>query len=341
MSLDLIFQKLLGQTHLTLKESDWIFSKIFSMQVSEEQARTVLVLLAQKGETSAELCGCLIALRRLEKPKTLNVENLIDTCGTGGDGASTINISSMAAIVAAAAGAKIAKHGNRAITSKSGSSDLMNAFGLKLDIPQSKMEACLKKTGFGYFHAPFYHPIFAKVQPLRKKIKVRTIFNLLGPLVNPFNLSGQVIGVSRKEHLELFADVLKTRKMKRAFICHSQDGLDEISTSAKTDLILIKGTKTYHQTLDPKQFGFKRARLSDYTGGDVKSNYRDAKQFFEGKLKGSKRDIALLNAAAAVYIAGLQPSLEKSLGVVENIVNKGAAMDKIKEVASFTKAVGK
>lgn len=341
MSFDRILQKLLSHDDLTFKESDWIFSKIFTMEISEEQSKTVLVLLAQKGEISEELCGCLEALRRLEKTKNLKVSDLIDTCGTGGDGAATINVSSMAAIVAAAAGAKIAKHGNRAITSQSGSSDLMDAFGIKLDIAQSKMEACLKSTGFGYFHAPFYHPVFAKAQPLRKKMKIRTIFNLLGPLVNPFHLSGQVIGVSRSEHVELFAQVLKRRSMKRAIVCHSRDGLDEISTSAITDMILIKGERLYRQTLNPKDFGSKRARLSDYRGGDVKQNYHDAKQFFEGKLKGPKRDIASINSAAAIYVAGLQPSLEKSLEIVEMIINKGAAMDKIKEVASFTNATRK
>jgi anthranilate phosphoribosyltransferase len=193
---DGLLMRLMARRSLSLADSRKAFTLLFSQSIPAMKAKSFLLLLAKKGETADELLGCLQAIRRLEKPIGPRIPGLMDTCGTGGDGRHTINISTLVALVIAGAGGKIAKHGNRAISSRSGSSDLMESFGIKLNAPPKKMIEAIRRSGLGYFHAPFYHPVFAKMQPLRQSLKKRTILNLLGPLVNPMRLDYQLVGVS-------------------------------------------------------------------------------------------------------------------------------------------------
>jgi len=185
--------RLISGKNLSEKESRGIFLAAFSQKIGFSEVKTVLLLLAKKGESAEEISGCLKALTELEPPRSTKLAGLIDTCGTGGDGSHSINVSTLAAIVAAGAGARVAKHGNRAITSRTGSSDLLEAFGVNLDAGPEKMIRAIRKYGIGYFHAPFYHPVFSRVQQLRRQIGVKTVFNYIGPLANPLKLEGQMI----------------------------------------------------------------------------------------------------------------------------------------------------
>ena len=290
-----VIKKLLLDKDLNEKEVYDVFLEMFKGDLSDEDARTVLLLLAQKGETAQEIFGCLKALRKLEPERPSGFHELMDTCGTGGDQSHSINVSTLSAILIAASGGKVAKHGNRSITSKVGSSDLMEAFGVNLDAPYQKMIKGIKEVGLGYFHAPVYHPIFARVQPLRQRIKARTIFNLLGPLVNPLKLQYQVIGVSRKDYLEKFAQVLKLKKLKKAVVCHSREGMDELSTKGISDIALVSPSRIQYTSFDPQKYGFKKAKPNDYLGGSLRQNLSISKKILAGKC--NRRECCIWNSS--------------------------------------------
>lgn len=319
----LYLKSLLLGKDLSEKESRSVFRSLFEMQLSESEARTLLLMLAEKGETSAEISGCLKALRSLEPELKTPLRNLMDTCGTGGDQSHSINVSTLSAILIAAAGGKVAKHGNRSITSKVGSSDLMEALGVNLEAPFKRMLKALQETGLGYFHAPLYHPVFARVQPLRKKLGVRTIFNYLGPLVNPLNLERQMIGVSRREHLEIFAQVQKRKKMKFSIVCHSRDGMDELSTAGKSDIALIRGGKITYGEFDPARYGFKKARRTDYQGGTLRKNLLLSEKLLKGRLKGPQRDLVAANAGVGLYVSGAVKSIDQGIERIQSALDRG------------------
>lgn len=330
-------KKLLLGKDLTEKESFDIFLPLFQMKLSKSDAKSLLLLLAQKGESSAEVIGCLKALRSLEPEKNTRIPGLMDTCGTGGDQSHSINVSTLSAILIATAGGKVAKHGNRSITSKVGSSDLMRGLGVNLDAAYSKMLKAIKEVGIGYFHAPLYHPIFARVQPLRQELKARTIFNLLGPLVNPLKLERQIIGVSNPKYLDIFAKVQKSKELKRALVCHSLDGMDEISTSAKSELRIITGSKITKQIFDPRKYGFKKARLTDYAGGSLKKNLSISKRILQGKLRGPQTDLVVSNAGVGLYVSGVAKNIDAGIERIQEVVNKGAAMKTVQDLVRICK----
>jgi len=207
MRIEKSITRLLQRRNLTETEAYGVFGDLFDQKLTMPEAKALLLLLAEKGETVDEVRGCLNALRKREPVLRAPAGGVMDTCGTGGDGSHSINVSTLAAFVIAGAGGKVAKHGNRAVSSKSGSSDLMESFGIKLDAKPRRMIESISRNGIGYFHAPFYHPVFSKVQPLRKALGVRTIFNLLGPLVNPVKIRYQLVGVAKREFLDLYARI--------------------------------------------------------------------------------------------------------------------------------------
>ena len=328
---------LLRGEDLTAAEAEKLFTALFSGKLSISQAKTILLLLAVKGESENELLGAVKALKRIEKPLGRKFRGLIDTCGTGGDKSQSINISTIAAFVVAGAGIKVAKHGNRAISSHSGSSDLMEAFGINLGAPPKRMISAIREAGIGYFHAPFYHPAFAKLQGLRKSLGRRTILNLLGPLVNPMRLDYQLVGVANKKLLPLYAAVLAKVGRRSAAVCHSEDGMDEISSSHPTHIALIKNGRVRVGRITAKGLGLKRATRRDLCVKRPAQCHRIAKSILTGKETGAKRDAVLLNAAYAIWIAGKTRNLKEAVCAAKKSLESGRALAALQKLQRITR----
>jgi len=331
----LLAQLLTGRS-LSLANARGFFRLLFTGDVPFSTAKSFLLLLAKKGETAEELLGCLQALRALEKPVGPRIPGLMDTCGTGGDARRTINISTLVALVIAGAGGKIAKHGNRAISSKSGSSDLLEAFGVRLDTPSPKVIAAIRRCGLGYFHAPFHHPVFAKMQTLRKTLKRRTILNLLGPLVNPMRLDHQLVGVSEKRLIPLYAKVLSKLGRKTALVCHSFDGMDEISTSVPTTVAWVTPGKIRMSVIRPGAFGLKKATLEDLTVHSVQESKLRARKILTGKEKGPARDTVVLNAAFGLLLSRKAASIDEGIVLAEESIDSGEALRVLQQLKSLS-----
>ena len=327
-----ILTKLLRGTDLTLSESRAFFRQLFTGAIPFTKAKSFLLLLAQKGETADEFLGCLRALQALEKPIGPRIPGLMDTCGTGGDGRHTINISTLVALVIAGAGGKIAKHGNRAISSKSGSSDLMEAFGVKLDAAPRKMIAAIRRSGLGYFHAPFFHPVFAAVQPLR-----RTILNLLGPLANPMRLDHQLVGVSSKHLIPLYAKVLSKLGRRTALVCHSEDGMDEISTSVPTTVAWVTPGKVRMSVIRPGSYGLRKASLKHLSVDSVGKSKLLAQKILAGKERGPARDTIVLNAAFGLLLCGKARSVQEGIVLAQKSIDSGKALKVLKQLKAMAR----
>lgn len=328
--------KLLTRKPLQEKESFRFFDSLFTSGIEDSRAKSILILQSHNGVTEPELTGCYRALRQYEPEKKFPGVFLMDTCGTGGDGSHSINISSLVAIVLAAQGVKVAKHGNKGLTSKCGSSDLFSALGVNIHASEKRMREAIQKCGLGYFHAPLYHPIFSKVQPLRQKIKSRTIFNLLGPLVNPFRLSHQLVGVSRPEYLELYAGALKTRKLRKAIVLHSEDGMDEASLSAPTHLYIVTGKTMKRSVVKPWEHGLPKASPEKIRGGSANHNARIAKDLLQNRLKGPKRDMVVLNAGIGLLACEKVKTLKEGIRASERAISSGMALTVLKHLIQIS-----
>lgn len=318
--------ELLTGKSFSLLNARMIFKMLFKEKLPFHQAKTLLLLMAAKGETSEELLGCLKALQQIEKPIRFKIPSLMDTCGTGGDSRCTINISTLAAIVIAGSGGKVAKHGNRAVTSKSGSSDLLESFGINLDASQKKMIRAIQTCGLGYFHAPSHHPVFSKMQPLRRSLKRRTILNLLGPLVNPMKLDYQLVGVAENRLIPLYAKVLARLGHKTALVCHSKDGMDEISTSAPTIVARIKSNHISYDKIRPEKYGLRRASLKDIRVNSVKESKRIAEKILTGKERGAARDMIVLNAAFGLWVCQKVRTVGDGIKLAQKAIDSGSAL---------------
>jgi len=332
-----VLSGLLSGKDLSASTACKLFEMLFTGRLSDAQAKSVLLLLAKKGETAEELWGAVHALKRLEKPLPCSIRGLMDTCGTGGDKSQSINISTLAAFIVAGAGIKVAKHGNRAISSRSGSSDLMESLGIKIDAGAPRMLRAIKRAGIGYFHAPFYHPVFARLHPLRQSLKRRTILNLLGPLVNPLNLDYQLVGVGERRLLPLYAKVLAKLNRRSAVVCHSADGMDEISTSNPTHVAWINHKKLRFGTLRPGKLGLRPASRSALRVSDPAHGHRIARNILAGSEKGPRRDAVILNAACALYISGKAGSLKAGVAMARKSLESGRAFQSLttlKKIAS-------
>ncbi|HNX69639.1 MAG TPA: anthranilate phosphoribosyltransferase [Candidatus Omnitrophota bacterium] len=329
--------KLLLGKDLTVSESKRIFEMLFAGFLPLSKAKAFLLLLSQKGETPAEFLGCLRALRRFEKTSGPRIAGLMDTCGTGGDGRRTLNISTLAALVLAGAGVRIAKHGNRAISSRSGSSDLMESFGVRLSATQAKMVQAIRSGGIGYFHAPFYHPVFAAMQPLRQSLKRRTILNLLGPLVNPLRLDHQLVGVSSRCLLPLYAKVLSQLGRKTALVCHAIDGMDEISTSKPTQVAWVTPGKVRYGMLRPETFGLQKAAAKDLTIDSVKKSREIAEKILTGRERGPARDLVVLNAAYGLVLCDKAAHVREGIRLAEQAIDSGRALASLNKLRRLSR----
>ncbi len=331
-----LLARLLTRKPLSLADARKFFGILFGGQLAFQTAKAFLLLLSLKGETADELLGCLQALQKLEKPIGPKIPGLMDTCGTGGDGRRTINISTLAALVMAGAGAKIAKHGNRAVSSRSGSSDLMEAFDVKLAAGFRKMLRAIGRCGIGYFHAPFFHPVFAQVQPLRQALKRRTILNLLGPLVNPMRLDHQLVGVSCKRLVPLYAKVLSKLSRKTALVCHSFDGMDEISTAVPTFAVWISPRRLRHEVIRPRAYGLRKAILKDLAVSSVKEGRYRAERILTNRDKGPARDVVVLNAAFGLVVCRKAKTVREGIRMAQKSLDTGSALRALRQLKGIS-----
>src|SRR3989338_748921 len=263
-------------------------------------------------------------------------KNLVDTCGTGGGVSGTFNISTVAALVAAGAGIPIAKHGNRSVSSRCGSADVLEALGVKIDIEPKRVEECINTIGIGFIFAPKFHQAMRFAMPGRKEIGIRTVFNILGPLTNPAKASAQVLGVFKPELTKLMAEVLKKLGSKEAIVVHGLDGLDEISISDKTQVSHLKNGQVKNYLIKPKNFGVKKAKRTEIQGGSANENAAIALAILNNEEKGAKRNIVLMNAAAALCVGGKAKDLKQGFKLAAESIDTGAAQQKLNELIKFT-----
>ena len=296
-----ILNKLKNNQNLNFEESKFAFESIMSGKVKEEEIRTFLISSSAKGETSDEIAGGVYVLRN--KAAQVNVpDDTIDTCGTGGDGKNTLNISTAAALLLSSFGVKVAKHGNKSVSSKCGSADVLEKLNININLNPKQVETSINNNNFGFMFAPGYHSAMKYVGPVRKKIGKRTIFNLIGPLSSPAKVKRQVVGVFNKKLLKIFAEALKNLNLKKALIVHSQDCLDEISPYSKTDIVELTNGKIIESVLNPKDLNIKASNFENIIGKNPEYNGEKIKEIFEGK--DSDFSIAVcLNAAAGLIVA--------------------------------------
>jgi anthranilate phosphoribosyltransferase len=319
---------------LSADEAAAVLAEIMEGNASEVQTAAVLIALRTKGETVEELAGLATTMRRFARPVDAGRDDLIDTAGTGG-GRQTFNVSTTAALIAAGAGCAVAKHGNRSATSLSGSADMLEALGVRIDLDPEAVGQCIRDVGFGFMFAPAHHGATRYVIPVRKQLAVRTIFNFLGPLTNPAGAQRQVIGVSDPGFLETMAGALARLGVTKALVVSSDDGLDEMSTSGTTRVVEVDGKDLRRYEITPEDVGLPRARFEDVAGGTPEHNADVARRVLAGE-QGPRRDLAALNAGAAVYVAGRAATLEEGVRAAEAALDSGAAAAMLERLVALT-----
>jgi anthranilate phosphoribosyltransferase len=333
---------------LSREEARAVMSQVLTGQCSDAQIAALLVGLHMKGEAVEEIVGFAEAIRSAAAPVIIHQKSavdvsgterdaLVDTCGTGGDASGTFNISTATALVAAGAGVRVAKHGNRSVTSKCGSADVMEALGVNINLPLARIVACLEEVGIAFLFAPAIHSAMKYVQSVRRELRLRTVFNLLGPLTNPAHASAQVVGVYSAALVEKLAEALSMLGLHRALVVHGLDGLDEITITGPTRIAEARdgAVRTYEVT--PEEFGMKRGTLDDIGGGDAAANADIIRDILAGK-KSHRRDVVLLNAAAALVAAGRADHLADALPLASKSIDSGAAANKLKAMVRFSNA---
>jgi anthranilate phosphoribosyltransferase len=308
---------------LSLDDAAAVLAEIMAGEASEVQIAGFLIALRTKGETVDELAGLARTMRGLAARVTVDRDDLVDTAGTGG-GRQTFNVSTTAALIAAGAGCIVAKHGNRSATGLSGSADVLEALGARIDLGPDAVARCIEDVGFGFMFAPTHHAATRYVIPVRRQLAVRTIFNFLGPLTNPAGATRQLIGVSDPAYLETVAGALARLGAERALVVSSEDGLDELSISASTAVVEVAGAETRRYTVSPEDFGLERAPLDAVSGGTPEQNAQTARRILAAE-RGAPRDIAVLNAGAAIYAGGLADTLPDGVRAAEQAIDTGAA----------------
>jgi anthranilate phosphoribosyltransferase len=323
--------------HLTGEEMRMVMSTIMTGAATPAQIGGFLIGLRMKGETVEELVAAAEVMRGLATRVALPpLPHLVDTCGTGGDGAKTFNISTAAAFVAAAAGCQVAKHGNRSVSSKSGSADLLEEAGVNLDLSPEQVARCVIETGVGFMFAPRHHGAMQHAIGPRREMGVRTIFNLLGPLTNPAAAPNQVIGVFSKQWIEPFAQVLCRLGSEHVLVVHAEDGMDEISIAAVTHVAELKNGKVTTYTVMPEEFGLKRGDVGDIAVESVAASLAMIESALNNE-PGPARDIVVVNAGAAIYAAGLTPTLTEGAKKATAVIASGAARDKLIALVGLSK----
>src|SRR6202051_3964037 len=347
-----------GQS-LARAEAREVMVEVLAGNCTDAQISALLVALRLKGETVEEIVGFAEAIRGAATPLPISVpgaedsgaldlsgtgrdalaeSSLVDTSGTGGDACGTFNISTATAFVTAGAGVRVAKHGNRSISSKCGSADVMEALGVNIQLSPERAAQCLREVGICFLYAPDLHSSMKQVQKVRRELRLRTMFNLLGPLTNPANASGQVVGVYALEMVEKLAEALSMLGLHRALVVHGLDGLDEITITGRTRVAEARDGSVRSYEVDPEEFGMKRATLADISGGDAAENAAIVREVLSGK-KSERRDVVVLNSAAALVAAGGVDLLGGGVPMAATSIDSGAAAEKLAGLASFTNQV--
>jgi anthranilate phosphoribosyltransferase len=323
-----------------------VMAEVLAGEATDAQIAALLVALHMKGETVEEIVGFAEAIRAAATPLRVHPNSmvdvsdterdaLVDTCGTGGDTSGTFNISTASALVAAGAGVRVAKHGNRSVTSKCGSADVMEALGVNLGLPPARLAACLDEVGMVFLFAPAMHSAMKYAQPARRELRLRTVFNLLGPLTNPAHANGQVVGVYSAELVEKLAEALSLLGLRRALVVHGNDGLDEITITSSTRVAEVRDGSVRGYEVTPEELGVKRASLGDLAGGDAAANAAIIREILEGK-KSPRRDVVLLNAAAALVAGGKADRLSDAVPLAAAAIDSGHAAKKLEALVRFT-----
>ena len=311
--------------------------EIMSGEATQAQTAGFLVALSAKGETADEIAGCAEAMRAHVIPVTPARADLVDTAGTGGDGARTLNISTAAALVAAAAGAAVAKHGNRAVSSASGSADVLEALGFELELEPDRIARSIDELGFGFIFAPAHHPGFRHAAPVRRELGVRTVFNMLGPLTNPAAARAQIVGVYSAELAPVIAEVLCRLGTSRAFVVHGAGGIDELSPAGPNLVCEVENGEVRSRTIDPLDLGVARCAPGDLRGGSPEENATAIRDVLGGEA-GPHRDAVLLNAAGAIAAAGHSADLAEGLALATAAIDSGSAASRLDSLVEFSRA---
>ncbi len=332
---------------LAREEARKAMEEILAGRTTDAQIAGFLTALAIKGETVEELVGFAQAIRSYAAPLGFRANNLeylsgtdrdalVDTCGTGGDASGTFNISTATAFTVAGAGVRVAKHGNRSVTSRCGSADVMERLGVKLEMPPERLAEALEKVGIAFLFAPAVHSAMKYAMPARRELRLRTVFNMLGPLTNPAGATAQVVGVYEAKVAEKIALALSELGLRRGFVVHGDDGLDEITTTAETFVAEVAGGNVRTYRIKPEDFGVPRATLADLAGGDTEENARLVREVLEGR-PGPRRDIVLANAAAALVASGRAADWAQGIALARKSIDSGAARQKLDALVEFTR----
>jgi anthranilate phosphoribosyltransferase len=336
MQIQTTLQKLLNKQNLSDQEMRGVMHAMMAGELTDAQIAGFLIALRCKGETVEEIAAAVEVMRELAQRVNVQGPHVIDTCGTGGDGANTFNISTTAAFVVAAAGGKVAKHGNRSVSSRCGSADVLETAGVNLDLSADKVAECINAIGVGFLFAAKHHSAVRHTVGPRKEMGVRTLFNLIGPLSNPAQAEHQLIGVFDKQWLAPLAEVLKKLGSKHVLVVHAEDGLDEISIASATNVAELKNGEIFSYQLTPEQFGFSRGNLQDLAVTDAEASLIIINAVLDNEA-GAARDIVALNAGAAIYAADLAESLQEGVEIALRVIASGAAKQKLLDLLAYTK----
>lgn len=337
MDIQNAIQSVIDKNNLSSGEMRSVMQNIMTGECTDAQIAGFLVGLRSKGETVDEITAAAHIMRELASRVYINKENLVDTCGTGGDGSNTFNISTTAAFVVAAAGGNVAKHGNRSVSSNSGSADVLEAAGIKFDLTPEQVAQCVEQLGIGFMFAPIHHSAMKYAIGPRRDLGVRTIFNVLGPLTNPAGAKRQVMGVFNNDWLVTLASVLQNLGSEQVMVVHSDDGMDEISISAPTHIAELKNGEINTYTIEPEQFGMQRANINTLSVETVEQSLNVMHAVLENQV-GPTVDIVILNAGAAIYTAGIEDSLKAGIETARGVIENGSARSKLDELAKLTQS---
>jgi anthranilate phosphoribosyltransferase len=320
---------------LTQEEMETAMSYIAEGQASDSEISSFLVALAKKKETADEIAGAARAMRKYVSRINIKKDVILDTCGTGGDNKGTFNISTVTALVVAGAGVTVAKHGNRSVSSPCGSADLLEAMGVNINVPVNVIEKCINEIGIGFLFAPLLHPAMQYVQPVRKTLKMRTIFNIMGPLINPAFPTHQLVGVYDESLVPILGRSLMELGTKHAMVVWGEGGFDEVTTTGKTSVCEVREGHIKEYVLEPEKFDLARADRRDLLGGDVDANRQIALKVLKG-MEGPERDVVVFNAGCCLYIAGRAFTIKEGMGLAGEAIDSGAAIKKLNKLIEYT-----
>lgn len=335
-----ILETLSNGENLTLNEANYALSQIVGGEVSNEEAAAFLFGMRQKGETADELTEFVKVMREAAVSVDVSTDGAVDLCGTGGDQSGTFNISTAAMFVVAGANIPVLKHGNRSVSSKCGSADVLETLGVVADLDKWGVEKVFSETGLAFMFAPNFHPAMKYIMPARRALKIRTFFNILGPLLNPAGVRRQVIGAYSRDIARTMMQILTNLDTEMAYTLHAHDGLDEVSLSSKTELFEMQNKRTFNtSTFDPVSLGFKTEPIESLMGGDAEDNAGIIRSILDGKSTDAQRDIVLLNAAFGIRVSGKADSLNEAVSMGRESIHSGAALGKLQRFIEATQDI--